>query len=413
MAWHQQPVLLRMCELLWPPPAELTIGRAAAGPVSANGTLPDDVRQPESTEFILVPGLRRPPLLVPAGQRVAGAAVRHYSGQRSRAARLATRAFSVCLNSGLGGAIFRHRLTMRVPAGADTVETYLADLVRRDIRVGMYLGPPRANRKPVLHILTPDGQPVAFTKIGVNPLTSELVRAERDALTRLERADLGGIAIPRVLHYGLWQGLDVLVMSALPAWLRHRPLSPPRLAEAMATLARVEGLRSGPLHGSHYIRRLRTRLAGADDEPDRVALLWLVDEIAAKAGDTVLAYGAWHGDWAPWNMANTSDGLLLWDWERFTRDVPLGFDALHYRLQTELGLRHREPRAAATACAQDAIRILVPFSVGAGAARVTGLLYLADLATRYLSDRQAKAGARHGTPGSWLIPALTRAVAEL
>jgi hypothetical protein len=302
---------------------------------------------------------------------------------------------------------------MHVPAGSDTVETYLADLLRRDIRVSMYLGPPRANRKPVLHILTPAGQPVAFAKVGVNPLTRQLVHAERNSLTRMKKAGLRGITVPEVLHYGRWQGLDILVLSVLPAWQRRQPLSAPQLVEAMAMVARVEGLRSGPLHGSHYLQRLRTRLANADVGPDQAALLWLVDEFAAKAGDTVLAYGAWHGDWAPWNMTNTSDGLLLWDWERFTRDVPLGFDALHCRLQTDLGLRHREPKAAATACAQDAVRILAPFSVGAGQARITGLLYLADLATRYLSDRQAEAGARHGAPGSWLIPALTHAVAEL
>jgi Phosphotransferase enzyme family len=406
LAWHQQPTLLQMCQLLWPPPTELSVGRAATGRVSAKGGSPEDARHPGDMEYILVPGLRRPPLMVPAGQRVAGAAVRHYSGQRSPAARLATKVFSVCLDSGLGGAMFRRRLTMHVPAGTDTVETHLADLLHRDIRVGMYLGPPRANRKPVLHILTPAGQAVAFAKIGVSPLTRQLAHTERNALTLIKKTGLRGVTVPEVLHYGNWQGLDILVLSVLPAWQRRQALSAPQLVEAMTSVAAMDGMQSSPLRTSEYLVRLRERLSSAVESPDQATLLWLIDELNAQAGDEVLTYGAWHGDWTPWNMASTSDGIMVWDWERFTAGVPLGFDALHHRLQVEVGPGHRDPVAAAAACAQGAPALLAPFGVSAGQARVTALLYLADLATRYLSDQQAAAGARRGAPGSWLIPAL-------
>src|SRR5205085_2823446 len=49
----------------------------------------------------------------------------------------------------------------------------------------------------------------------------------------------------------------------------------------------------------------------------------------------------------------------------------------------------------------------------AEAARVTALLYLDDLATRYLTDKQAEAGARLGVLGSWLLPVLIRRVGDL
>ena len=68
---------------------------------------------------------------------------------------------------------------------------------------------------------------------------------------------------------------------------------------------------------------------------------------------------------------------------------------------------HRAPLAAAAGCIEDAPRSLAPFGLGAGEARITATLYLADLATRYLADRQAEAGARLGAPGAWLIPAIT------
>ena len=61
----------------------------------------------------------------------------------------------------------------------------------------------------------------------------------------------------------------------------------------------------------------------------------------------------------------------------------------------------------------DAPTLLTPFGVTPRPAHLTVLLYLTDLATRYLTDRQTEAGARLGAPGSWLIPALTNSITQL
>ena len=406
--------LRHVCELLWPLPAVVTMdgGRSQGGAAGIAWHRGRGAQRPGVSSFGLVPGLRRPPLLVPAEQHVAAAAIHHFSGQRSRAARMTTKMFSLVLASGLGDAVLRRRVQVDTPAAAETIETYLAAVLGRDIMVSMYLGPPRANRKPVLQLLTPQGEPVAFAKVGINPLTCRLVRAERDALARLDQAGLTEIALPRVLHHDQWHGLEVLVLSAVPAWTRRQPLPPARLTAAMNTLARVDGLHSEPLPGSGYLRRLRDRLAGADKGPEQAALMRALDTLAVRSGPTALTYGAWHGDWAPWNMASTKRGLLVWDWERFAPGVPLGFDALHYRLQADLGPGHRDPLTAATATSRSAAQLLAPFGISTGQAWLTGILYLAELATRYLVDRQASAGAQNGAPGTWLIPVITREIAR-
>jgi hypothetical protein len=41
-------------------------------------------------------------------------------------------------------------------------------------------------------------------------------------------------------------------------------------------------------------------------------------------------FGAWHGDFGAWNLAATTGPPLVWDWERYARDVPLGSDVVHY-----------------------------------------------------------------------------------
>ncbi|HWB38198.1 MAG TPA: hypothetical protein VHA75_19440 [Rugosimonospora sp.] len=107
-------------------------------------------------------------------------------------------------------------------------------------------------------------------------------------------------------------------------------------------------------------------------------------------------------------MAVRDYGLLVWDWDRFASGVPVGFDALHYALHERM--RHTPDAAAAVAdLLERAPALLEEFDVtGPVAPRVTALLYLIDLATRYLEDRRT--GGRLGVLGSWLLPVLVEAV---
>jgi hypothetical protein len=157
---------------------------------------------------------------------------------------------------------------------------------------------------------------------------------------------------------------------------------------------------------------LRGRVGAVADQPDGAALASAATRIAASAGRTVLRFGAWHGDWAPWNMANLADALLVWDWERFAQHVPVGFDAIHHELQRRIQAGG-DATAAVEATVRKAGTLLQPFAVAPEVRELTALLYLVDLAVRYLTDRQAEAGARLGVLGTWLLPVLIRRVEEL
>jgi hypothetical protein len=413
--WELLVYLREICELLWPPPATITLEKGRRHWLRSPAVAPwtKEPADAGGTGFVLVPGIRRPRLLVPAAPRVASAALRHYGTPGTRAARLAAKALSFGLAGGLGGSVVGATVRVTAPPEGDTIEAYLRTVISSDVQVSVHVGAPRANRKPVLQLLTPSGMTVGFAKIGVNPLTRELVRTEHDSLARLGQLKLAEITVPRILHYGDWHGLNVLVLSTLPTWLRRRPVPTARLVAAMDEVAQIEGVRQEPFLNSAHLKQLGERLAVSDDGPERTALLQVLDGLASQAGNAVLSYGAWHGDWTQWNMANTDRGLLLWDWERFTCGVPLGFDALHHWLHAEVGLSRRDPLAAATDCARNAPQIVAPFGVTAREARLTALLYLTDLATRYLVDRQAEAGAPRGAPGTWLIPAITGELARL
>jgi hypothetical protein len=269
----------------------------------------------------------------------------------------------------------------------------------------------------VLQLLTPAGRTLAFAKVGHNPLTAALVRGEHDALRCLGAAGLTHLRVPRVIGFSRWRGMDVLVLSPLPVWQQRIPLRPGQLAVAMAEVAAVSGVRRAPLGQSQYWQNLTARLENANGDPtergEHAALRAALGGLAAAAGTAVLTFGSWHGDWTPWNMASTEAGLLVWDWERFTAGVPAGFDALHCWLQEQAVPGRRDPATAAAECLERAPALLDPLGVTPAQARVTALLYLADLSARYLADRQEQAGARLGAPRRWLLPTLTTGISAL
>ncbi|GGK67646.1 hypothetical protein Ppa06_29320 [Planomonospora parontospora subsp. parontospora] len=237
-----------------------------------------------------------------------------------------------------------------VPAGRDSIETHLSEVLGIPIRVTLHVRPARrANRKPVLEARGPDGT-VAFVKIGDTDRTRELVAHEARTLAMLAETPLKTVIPPTVLHHGSWRDLSVLALSPLP---------------------------------------VRRGAAGADLRAEAIR------EISGIGGERF----AWHGDFSPWNIARgPDDRLLVWDWERFGTGVPLGFDALHHFLQR--ALRRMDPPTAARACVAQALPLLAPFGLSAGEARLTAVHYLTALAHRHAADGHEPLGP----PAAWLNP---------
>jgi hypothetical protein len=401
-----------LAEVLWgpTPDVELVVGAPPPGfrPLDGWGVLPD---------------LRRPRLLVPlASPRAAAASVRQYSDGMTQRARLAKAAVGLGLRSGALPWLLRRRgqvVHAGVPVGAAAAGegTPLGDhlagaLGRGDLHAAVALGPVRPNRKPVVQLLTPDGHPVAYVKVGWNDLTRRLVRNEAAMLERLAERRPRTFTAPRLLHRGRWHGLDVTVSSALPhrLWRRGRRYAtpPPAVTREIAALG---GVGTAALGDSPWWEGLRRRLEpvqAAAGGPAAAALGATVEGLQAGRAGTRLAFATWHGDWGPWNLRATGDGLLVWDWERSGDGVPLGFDLLHFGFQTALQGLGRPPAAAAAA----ALRRTAPLLARLGQRPEAGELLL----TLYLLERlcrtaEAEASAVTGRPddvGAALLELLGR-----
>jgi hypothetical protein len=363
--------------------------------------------------YIVVPGRRKPRVLIPAADRkVAAAALHRYARPAARGARLKRDAAVWALRLGLDRMLLPHRIKV---GGAEGIDDHLATVLGHEVHLSVHIGPARANRKPVLQILNGDAETVAFAKLGVNPLTRELVEAETNATRRLsEFCDLRLLRVPELLHSGNWNGHNLMVTSALPSWDAPSDLGPSRRTAAMRELADACGTARSPLGESDYAARLRGRLKDLTErgETDADTLQTAGETLLDRYAGTELTFGAWHGDWSPWNTRETEDLVYLWDLERFETGVPYGFDAAHYRLQDHIVTRGADPTTAVLGLVAEAPSILAPMGVAPGEAEPTALLYLVDLAARYMGDQAERAGAALGALGRWLLPTLLRHIAR-
>ncbi len=392
--------VLSAARQMWPAPATVSLGTPASLPAGSR-------RQ----EFVLVPSAANPKLVVPVGPHAAAAAVvRSATAPGSMRAAARTALMSLGLRSGAAPLLLRDRLVVDLPDGAPALDDRLGDLLGREVLVGMRVGPPRANRKPVLQVVTPSGELVAYAKLGVNDLTDTLVAAEGQALTRLAAAELGDVRIPVLLHLGTWGTHALLVQSALPVRRSRRgDAVAARTNAAIASVARAEGVTQTALGDLPWWRRTTDAVAALAPSESADALAEIGRHLEQSA-DRVLAAGCWHGDWNPGNCAVLPGVVLVWDWERYESGVPVGFDVLHLRLQTALGAGV-DPLAAARQLLTDAAALLAPFELLAQDASLVAMLYLWGLGCRYLQDDQAGAGAAVGRLQTWLLPTLAQACA--
>jgi hypothetical protein len=319
---------------LWPGSRTLTVTHRPS--LRSQG---DDQR-----EWFLLPNPRHPTLLVPSGVRQASRMLqRHGDGLLPR---LTRGGLAKAIQAGLLRPSPLTRLQISDSAGShDGPDASVLEHIALDVPsvqdCGLILGTPRPNRKPVLQLFAADGTTVGFAKVGTTESTARLVRTEAANLERVEKAHLQLIEAPRILQVGRFHEAEVLVLSPLGSSQRRRHQQMP--LAAMRELAHLAGLKSQPLLSSDYWANLEREVAESSNAPGATETRELMDRVLSLWGTTQIDVGCWHGDWAPWNMGIHNGIVQLWDWERFSTHVPIGFDAIHFAAQT---VRHDRPDTA-------------------------------------------------------------------
>jgi hypothetical protein len=357
-----------------------------------------------SRSFAVLPSVRQPRLLVPlAPRRAAAAALLGYGGRLRRVNRLAYRALGGALQV-TGPAALRPRLAVSAAAGASTndIDTYLAAVLNGPVAVAIHLTPARSNRKPIVQALGAGSrQPLAFAKVAGNDLTARLVDREATALKAVSAANLDGVTVPDVLDHGRLNDHAILVMRPLVTWSGGRAPTDAEQTRAAGQIARSGEVTTTTIAESAFWQRLVADIELVDAAPARDALRRTADQLESVAASVEIEVGVSHGDWTPWNMWQQPGSLLVWDWERFATDVPIGSDLVHFRLQ-ELRVVEQTPPVEAARVA-----------VAAAPRPIIGALHLLALAVRYDTDNQAAASRWVHPSDQWLLPVVDEVVAAM
>jgi hypothetical protein len=380
---------LTVLRQLWPA-ADITLGHGSA--------------RSGGQAFVVLPSARRPKLLAPLSpRRLAGEAVWRPSAADRPMKSAGRRIVAMAAGSRVGPVLFRDRVTIHQPDPMDgSIVGYLTKAVAEPVTVCISLGSVRANRKPVLQVHTTAGRLIGYAKVGISDLTAGLVRAEADALDGLARQSFREFSHPVPLWRGCWRGLEVLLVSALPRQAGG-PSGPP--TAAMRELASHAGITRLPLGNSAWLRRLSDRFDSVTHDGWRRRLRSLHEALAARHGMTTLTFGAWHGDWGPWNMSWLGGISQVWDWERYDRGVPVGLDAVHYRALPALLQVGKAGLATTTLDGPAARAVGEVLGESAGSPQITAVIdsYLLEIATRFATD----AGVHHAQPtalaASWYL----------
>lgn len=346
-------------------------------------------------------------MFLPAERSLAAGSLRRARRNIDLRGRVLTSLVANGLRLGAGRVLRSH---VDVPITPECVETHLALLLQREVRTAIFLGPPRANRKPVLQVLGTDGELLAVAKVGVNPLTSALAAREAAALRAVGERRFSTVVAPALLGEETRDGHTMVVQSPLEVPRSVAAPTPAQLHDVFNEIGRSGGVSSALLSESDYVAGLRTQVHQRPDEP----LGTLGEAVLARltAADQRLDFGAWHGDLSPWNMAAAGDRVLVWDWERFADAVPLGYDALHYTFLPRLKDASAGTSGAGVDLLDRAPTLLAGVGIAPDRAESVAMLYLIDLALRFAADGQAGIGIRGGDWEEWLIPALQHYLAR-
>jgi hypothetical protein len=272
--------------------------------------------------------------------------------------------------------------------GDERIDDVLSTALGEAISVAVHVTGRRRNRKPVLQALGADGAVKAFVKVGASRLTAELVRREAKALAAVADAAPQTFRVPRILLLAEWRGLPLLFLEPVERSLWARSPGKIAVCAAAAEISRMGSGVSTMLLASAYWSRTRRRLESLPPSTRKNELESLADALQRRHGDVWLRFGAAHGDWAPWNMSCSSGSLHVWDWERFERDVPFGFDLLHYRLSDRLLRRGWPPARAVAACRADARGVFQRLRAPVVGADALAAAYVLSLTLRHDLDAQ-------------------------
>jgi thymidylate kinase len=202
-----------------------------------------------------------------------------------------------------------------------------------DLTFAISLGTPGPHRKPIIQLTKRDGQIVGYVKVGWNNVTNGMVRNETRLLHKLDR-DFLNFKVPKVLYKGEWNGRCFCIQS--PPETETKPPPQTLTSSYLDAVRELAAFHSqwNQLKQSMFWKRLLEQMNGVQKAYYQHILKQGACKVEELLDDKPLLFHLRHGDFAPWNAWQVNGKLFLYDWEYADWEAPLGWDLLHFNLQT-------------------------------------------------------------------------------
>jgi hypothetical protein len=326
-------------------------------------------------------------------------ALQLYNAQNLKA-RLAKKLLGICFKVGVGSRLLakaqfqngRH-LTEKNRSKTSLFE-HLKKVVRRDdVTFAVSLGTPGVYRKPVIQVLTREGQVLGYAKIGWDRATNALVQNEANVSRYLSELAHKSFCVPSMLYEGWWNNHYLCIQSTPIAQLEAAPQHLAGLyLEVFDELKKLH-VRWLPLTESAFWKRLACRVETTPSPYNRRLLQQGLRRAEESLLQSVLPFHFCHGDLAPWNAQRLDNRLFLFDWECADFEGLPGWDLFHFTVQTLWLLENKAPEDICMTV-MDSCRRMRAKQVGFGLLNLGEdclkslfLLYLLDRFSVYAADQ--------------------------
>lgn len=295
---------------------------------------------PNETQFRFVPLPAGRELYLPFAPASAAAGGLALYAPVSRKARAFGFALELAIRGRLAPLFLREKSLTDTPATAhirdDAIFELLRDMLRRtDITFAVYQGKVSVVRKPTILAMDADGRPLAFAKIGWNPVTQQLVEREHDASRYLNGKSLRYGRPAPLLGYVEREHSNVLLTGPQLSIKTAKSFDLSPLCTAfLQEIGDLDQKQARMPDGAFWPRLIeRHQKLQADIAPqDRATIERCLETLERGLSEVSLPWILRLGDFLPWNFGidEAADQIEVVDLEFSETDCPVGWDLFHF-----------------------------------------------------------------------------------
>lgn len=202
-------------------------------------------------------------------------------------------------------------------------------------------GTPSVHQKTVIQVWNEE-RILGYVKMTENEEVGRLFEREASFLNEMRNEELGIRNVPmvKVVRCGALFVLLQTTRKTLKSVMVHEwgMLQEKFLKKLYEATAQEMAWEESDV--ARALRALREHIDWLPDGVDGELVAKRIDAVVERMRGKRVRYGAYHGDFTPWNMFVEAGELFVFDWEYAGMSYPEGLDRYHFWMQTAIHEKH-------------------------------------------------------------------------